>query len=119
MAGPAHAVVWIIQQPVYVTQPLELISASPAANQSLAEPPRSVTLNFSAAIDPKYSGIKIYDPYGNVIAEGPVTITNTSMSIAMPKLKQGYAGTYRVEWKTICLCGDRQQLNGNLYFNIS
>lgn len=106
-----------IQQIVNM-QMWQFASATPASNQFLDTPPKSVTINFSAAVNPEESFIKVYDPYNNLIKTDNAFFNGNSMYVNLPLFNPGYAGTYRVEWQAFCQCNDTKMLNGSFYFNI-
>jgi len=107
-----------ITQNIVTPQTLQFISSTPRANQTLAKQPASVTLNFSQNLDPTKSSFTLYDPYNNQLETGNATISGSSMSAKFPLLKNGYSGTYRVEWKASCLCTDTTVQNNSFYFSI-
>jgi methionine-rich copper-binding protein CopC len=101
----------------YLVQPgLSFVSVTPSNHQDLAASPGSASVTFSQAIDPGGSDLKVYDPYNNPISTARQIPRDNGMSVTVPaKL---LAGVYRVEWKAICGCKDRNAVSGTSYFTI-
>jgi len=118
LASGAEAGLAFVQIQNYMLPMWQFASSKPAANQPLSAPPKSVTLNFSTAIDMDKSAISVFDPYGNKLDTGPLTSTGNNISVTMPQLPPGYSGAYRVDWKASCQCTDTTPLNGSFFFSI-
>lgn len=119
MAGAEKAEAgWLVIQNNVYTQDIAVVSVSPAANQQVTAPPKSVTITFTAAVNPEQSSIDIYDPYNNKLTTGPLSVNGRAMSVNMPQLTQGYSGTYRVVWHAVCECTSPSPVSGNYYFSI-
>ncbi|HEU5048452.1 MAG TPA: copper resistance protein CopC [Rickettsiales bacterium] len=116
-ASQAQALQLVIQNTTNV-QMWQFGSSVPGSNESLTTPPQAVTINFSVAVKPDGSFIKVYDPYGKEIQTSNTLFSGSSMYVNMPPYKDGYGGTYRVEWQAYCQCNDPKMLNGSFYFNL-
>lgn len=114
----AEAKFFIINQTNIYNSVWQFGSSSPANNEILNKPPLAVTLSFSAAVNPAGSSISVYDPYNNQLQTSNLMISGNSMSVTLPKLTAINNGTYRVDWKALCQCGNSTPLSGTYYFSV-
>lgn len=117
-AVPQAQALQLVIQTTTNLQMWEFGSSIPANNETLTTPPQTVTVSFSVAAKPEGSVIRIYDPYGKEIPVSATMFSGNSMYVNLPPFKDGYAGTYRVEWQAYCQCNDPKMLSGGYYFNL-
>jgi len=75
-----------------------LEKAAPAAGENLRTPPTAVTLHFTEALEPAFSGIAVTDDAGHDEAAGPVSVGGTEMDLPLKPLAPG---RYRVSWHAV------------------
>lgn len=91
-----------------------LVSTSPAGDSTVSEPLSTVSLTFN---EPPFSdagaaiGIRVSDPSGAVVSQGAVSITDSTLSIAVTPTTQG---AYQVEWQNVS--GDGHTVSGTFAF---
>jgi methionine-rich copper-binding protein CopC len=98
------------------TPAFALVSMTPANHASLDTSPPAVKLLFSQNINPDKSELKIYDPYNNLLSTTDKAANPSGMSALLPT--NLLAGTYRVEWKAVCICTSNTQIGDTDYFTI-
>lgn len=92
-----------------------LVSSAPYDNEVLDKAPTAVTLNFSQAVRPDKSAIRVYDAYGMQVNDSVVTANGTAISVALPALA---SGRYSIKWRARCMCDDDTELSDNFHFTV-
>ncbi|WP_378144083.1 copper resistance protein CopC [Cnuibacter sp. UC19_7] len=91
-----------------------LVSTSPAADSTVSDALTSVSLTFN---EPPFAdagaaiGIRVSDPSGQVVSDGRVSITDSTLSTAVAPTTQG---AYQVEWQNVS--GDGHTVSGTYVF---
>jgi len=94
-----------------------LVRSDPERGATLAQAPKSITLEFSEALDPQLSQVQLLDSHGQVIVKGPGVIDSASptiMHLDLPKLPDG---SYSAVWQTHS-AADGHFANGTVSFSI-
>jgi len=90
-----------------------LLHASPAAGATLSSAPKSVTLEFSEALEPTFSNVTVADGTGHPVAAAASVASGTKMSVALQPLKPG---AYSVTWHALSV--DTHRTQGSFRFTI-
>ncbi len=93
----------------------KLVSSSPAAGETLAMSPSSVSLQFSVRVQSRMSSIAVKDLSGSSVAVGTIVESDQGKLISVP-LPQLTPGSYRVEWRA--LSADDHMIEGNFEFSV-
>jgi methionine-rich copper-binding protein CopC len=87
--------------------------AEPRVGNTVAAPPREVTLWFTQKLEPAFSSITVTNAAGQRVDTGKARISGSQMSVS---LRAGGAGTYRVTWQVLSV--DAHRTNGNFTFQV-
>ena len=87
--------------------------ADPRVGNSVASPPRAVTLWFTQKLEPAFSSITVTGPSGQRVDAGKARVSGSQMSVP---LKGGGAGTYHVNWHALSV--DTHTTNGSFTFQV-
>jgi methionine-rich copper-binding protein CopC len=90
-----------------------LEQATPGAGAKLGAPPKDVTLQFSEALEPTFSGLSVTDRSGRTVAAGTPDTHDSTMHVALRALKPG---TYRVTWHAVSI--DAHRTEGAFSFTV-
>lgn len=90
--------------------------AIPAVGSSLPTAPTSVTIWFTQALEPAFSGITVTDAAGRRVDLGSVQIVPGHPDELQVGLKPVSAGTYRVNWHVVSV--DTHPTQGNFTFTV-
>ncbi len=104
LAGPA------LIQPAWAHATLQ--KASPAKNAKVASP-HEITLRFSEALEPAFSGAILLDADGRNVTGAPVKIDGPVITITPGHLDPG---VYRVNWHSVG--HDTHRLEGEFSFTV-
>lgn len=88
--------------------------ATPSAGNTLAKAPAVLTLQFSEALEPAFSGITIADDNGRDVTAGPPSADGTTMNVPLKPLAPG---RYRVHWHAVSV--DTHRTEGAYAFRIA
>lgn len=92
-----------------------LLSSNPEDGQVLAAAPASLSLQFSEAVEPSLTVVRIEDSHGVSYPVAPVSLVGTDrVLVALGHLPDE---TYRISWKTVA-SDDRHQTSGVVVFGI-
>jgi methionine-rich copper-binding protein CopC len=72
--------------------------ATPAVGGTLATPPAQVTLDFTEAVEPRFSGIEVLDAAGARVDAGDPHTAPDNAKRLMIGLKPLKPGAYKVKW---------------------
>jgi len=86
--------------------------AMPGAGDNVAAP-KAITLSFSEALEPAFSGATVTDAAGNNVAAAAPAISGSSLTIALKSLA---AGTYQVSWHVVSI--DTHRTEGSYRFTV-
>ncbi len=89
--------------------------ASPAANATV-EAPKEVSIEFTEAVDPKFSSLQLLGADGKVIQTQPTVADAADHAHLRLPLPQLAPGTYTVHWVTSAL--DGHHLDGSYNFMV-
>jgi len=93
----------------------ELLTTTPGDGQTVAEPPSSVTLEFTEPVSVSLGGVRVFDSRGNRVDRGN-SRTGTARQVVVD-LDDGLAdGTYIVTWRVIS--ADSHPIHGGFVFSI-
>jgi methionine-rich copper-binding protein CopC len=87
--------------------------AEPKVGNTVAAPPREVTLTFTQKLEPAFSTITVTNAAGQRVDSGKVRVNGSQMSIL---LKPGGTGTYHVNWHVLSV--DTHTTEGNFTFQV-
>jgi methionine-rich copper-binding protein CopC len=87
--------------------------AEPRVGNTVAAPPREVTLWFTQKLEPSFSSITVTNAAGERIDTGKARVSGSQMSIS---LKPGGSGTYHVNWHVLSV--DTHTTDGNFTFQV-
>jgi methionine-rich copper-binding protein CopC len=87
--------------------------AEPRVGNTVASPPREVTLYFTQKLEPAFSTITVTNAAGQRIDSGKTRVSGSQMSIS---LKAGGSGTYHVNWRVLSV--DTHATDGNFTFQV-
>ncbi len=94
-----------------------LVRSNPERGAVLAQPPKTITLEFSENLDPQLSQVQLLDAHGTVVAAGPGVIDGANprvMRLDLPKLDDG---SYSEVWQTHS-AADGHFANGTVSFSV-
>jgi copper resistance protein C len=91
-----------------------LVSAEPAPDSEVTAP-QVITLHFSEAFEPKFSGFTLTDTDGAKVAVNPVDSKDPKTMAASPAAPLA-PGLYTISWKT--LGDDTHTRNGTFSFTV-
>jgi copper resistance protein C len=93
----------------------KLVSASPAANQTVRPPPTSLTLKFSESIEIKFVQVKLSDASGTTVKTGSVTQDPVDRAVLIVPLAASLPeGQYTVSWQVVA--ADGHKTKGTYHF---
>lgn len=78
-----------------------LIASTPAAGETLSEPPAQVVLTFGEAPDPRLTTMRVLDTAGNDHTAGPVEAVAGEPNQVRVPLESLPDGVYTVAWRTV------------------
>lgn len=84
-----------------------LAQSEPQANAKLGSAPKQVQLQFTEALEAKFSGIEVTDLAGKAVTAEKATVdssTPTALQLSLPTLKPG---AYKVRWNAVTRDGHR------------
>ena len=87
--------------------------AEPRVGNTVASPPREVTLYFTQKLEPAFSTVTVTNAAGQRIDSGKTRVSGSQMSIS---LKAGGSGTYHVNWRVLSV--DTHTTDGNFTFQV-
>jgi methionine-rich copper-binding protein CopC len=93
--------------------------ADPKVGGTVTASPSAVKIWFTEELDPSLCNIRVFDAAGNEIDKKDVKIDPAQkllMSVSVPKLS---AGTYKVVWNAVCMCGCNHHTNGTFTFSVA
>ncbi len=99
-SGPAHA-------------HASLDHAEPRVGNTVASPPREVTLWFTQKLEPAFSGITVTNAAGQRVDSGKARVSGNQISVS---LRPGGSGTYHVNWHVLSV--DSHKTDGNFTFQV-
>src|SRR5262249_1115467 len=95
----------------------DLKTSAPAADSSIKTEIKEIRLNFSEAVNPKFSGIEVKDQTGNAVAIGIASINpKNKKELVVPLKAPLRVGTYTVEWYGVS--EDAHRAKGHYSFKI-
>jgi len=87
--------------------------AEPRVGNTVASPPRVVTLWFTQKLEPAFSSVTVTGPSGQRVDAGKARVSGNQMSVP---LRGGGAGTYHVSWHVLSV--DTHTTDGNFTFQV-
>jgi methionine-rich copper-binding protein CopC len=87
--------------------------AEPRVGNSVAAPPREVTLWFTQKLEPAFSSVTVTNAKGERVDSGKARVNGNQMSIS---LRPGGSGTYHVKWHVLSV--DTHTTDGNFTFQV-
>jgi copper transport protein len=82
-----------------------LVKTVPAASVTLNSPPRSVSLTFDEAVEPRFAIVSVSDAAGNQVATGRPARSPADPNTLVVPLKRIGEGWYLVYWRAISVDG--------------
>ncbi len=95
---------------------LDLVSASPGANEGYRPFPRQMRLTFNAPVAPSSVDVQLMDPDGRRIRLGHPLIAKDTVSLT-PEVSGGppVSGPYMVSWRAKSASGDSGEGNFSIF----
>ncbi len=95
---------------------LDLVSASPGANDGYRPFPKQLLLTFNGPVAPSSLDVQLMDPDGRRIRLGPPVVSKDTVSIT-PELSGGppVSGPYMVTWRAQSASGEGGQGNFSIF----
>jgi methionine-rich copper-binding protein CopC len=90
--------------------------ASPAADSTVAQAPKEISLWFTEALEPKFSTIEVRDSEGTAVQAGPAMLARDNTAQLSVPLKPLKPGTYKVIWRVLSV--DTHRTQGNFTFHV-
>lgn len=87
--------------------------AEPRVGNTVASPPREVTLWFTQKLEPAFSRVTVTNAAGARVDTGKIRVNGSQMSVP---LRPGGSGTYRVNWRVLSV--DAHTTEGNFSFQV-
>jgi methionine-rich copper-binding protein CopC len=87
--------------------------AEPRVGNTVATPPREVTLWFTQKLEPAFSSVTVTNPAGQRVDTGKARVSGSQMTVS---LRAGGSGTYRVNWQVLSV--DAHRTNGSFTFQV-
>ncbi|HEV7634937.1 MAG TPA: copper resistance CopC family protein [Bradyrhizobium sp.] len=87
--------------------------AEPRVGNTVATPPREVTLWFTQKLEPAFSSVTVTNPAGQRVDTGKARVSGNQMTVS---LRAGGSGTYRVNWQVLSV--DAHRTNGSFTFQV-
>ena len=100
--------------PVFAHAHLE--TSTPAANAKLAEAPAEITLDFSEAIEPKFSAIEVDDAKGARVDKGDVHTAPDNAKRLIVSINAPGPGVCKVTWHVLSV--DTHKTQGSFSFSV-
>lgn len=94
-----------------------LHKAMPGENEALTAAPSEVTLEFSEAVEPKFSSIEVDDAKGTRVDKGDVHGDAADAKRLVVTLRPLTAGIYKVTWHVIST--DTHKTSGSYQFKVA
>jgi methionine-rich copper-binding protein CopC len=95
----------------------ELASSSPAADETLATAPETVTLVFEGELVPDGTGFIVSKADGGVVGQGELDLTVADRNEIQGDVRVRQPGTYTVAWTAVSADGHEQQ--GDFAFTVA
>jgi methionine-rich copper-binding protein CopC len=95
---------------------LDLVSASPGANEGYRPFPKQLRLTFNGPVAPSSLDVQLMDPDGRRIRLGRPVISKDTVSLA-PELSGGppVSGPYMVSWRAKAASGEGSEGNYSIF----
>jgi methionine-rich copper-binding protein CopC len=87
--------------------------AEPRVGNTIASPPRGVTLWFTQKLEPAFSTVTVTGPTGQRVDAGKPRVSGNQMSVS---LKPAGSGTYHVNWRVLSV--DTHTTDGSFTFQV-
>ncbi|MEA2651054.1 MAG: copper resistance protein [Chloroflexota bacterium] len=95
----------------------ELASSSPAADETLAAAPETVSLVFDGELLPDGTGFTVSNADGGVVGEGELDLTVADRNEIQGDVRVRQPGTYTVAWTAVSADGHEQ--GGDFAFTVA
>jgi hypothetical protein len=106
----------LLLSPLPASAHAHLDHASPAAGSTVTQAPKDVTIWFTEALEPKFSGIDVRDAQGASVAGGVATLDSGNTAELRVPLKALPPGTYKVIWHVMSV--DTHRTQGDFRFTV-
>lgn len=94
-----------------------LLSATPAVGSTQSSAPPEIALQFSEAIEPRFSTVTVTNEAGTVILTSKPALRANDPSVLVVKLATRLeAGSYKVRWRAVSV--DTHQTEGGFSFAV-
>jgi copper resistance protein C len=90
--------------------------ATPAVGSTLSASPPELTLDYTEAIEPRFSGIDVLDAQGQPVGAGDLHLAPDNAKRLIIGLKRLGPGTYTVKWHVISV--DTHHTEGAFTFSV-
>lgn len=107
----------LLLSPLSALAHAHLKAASPAADATVTIAPAEVALDFSEAIEPKFSDIAVADAKGVRVDKGDVHVAPDNAKHLMVGLKPLEPGAYTVTWRVTST--DTHKTSGRFSFSVT
>ena len=90
-----------------------LKTSEPAADATVTQAPKSISLTFTEKLEPNFSGVAVTDGQGHDMEAAKPAISDASMTVTLKPLA---AGVYHVAWHAVAL--DTHRTEGKYDFTV-
>jgi methionine-rich copper-binding protein CopC len=90
--------------------------ASPAVGSTLASAPPQLTLDFTEAVEPRFSGVEVRDPKGAQVDAGDLHVAPDNAKRLVLGLQPLQPGAYKVVWHITSV--DTHRTEGTFVFTV-
>ncbi|HEY0425434.1 MAG TPA: copper resistance CopC family protein [Rhodopila sp.] len=87
--------------------------AEPRVGNTVATPPREVTLWFTQKLEPAFSSVTVTNAAGQRVDTGKARVSGSQMTVS---LRPAGSGTFRVNWQVLSV--DAHRTNGSFTFQV-
>ncbi len=91
--------------------------SAPPADSMLATPPQAVSIWFTQAIEPAYSGVEVTDAHGQPVASEAAAVDANNPALLRVRLKPLPPGRYTVTWHVTAV--DSHASQGSFDFTVA
>lgn len=113
MRRPALTLLLLLLATIEAAAHAALDHAEPRVGNTVASPPRQVTLYFTQKLEPAFSTVTVTGPAGQRVDTGKARVSGNQMSVT---LKPGGTGAYHVNWRVLSV--DTHTTDGSFTFRV-
>ena len=103
--------------PAFAFAHAHMAEAVPAAGSTLSSAPSEVSIHFSENLEPRFSGIEVFDVHGGSVTSGPAHLVGDDADHLAVSVKKIGPGTYKVVWHATST--DTHKTQGSYSFTVA